>query len=538
MSAGCAAGRPAPRLGVIIVVDMLPTELFARASEHFGERGFKRLMNDGAWFTNARFSYGVTLTGPGHATIVTGTNPAGHGIVANGWYKPPSDLRIHCVQDENHSRVGASEGATPEGKSPHFLEVPTLGDALKERYGDSAQVWAFALKDRAAVLLGGKSADGAVWWQGSTSRFLSSTHYFDQLPHWCEQLNEERFADRFFNTEWDRLLPEEAYRDCDADNVSYEAGASVLWTNKLPKILGKNLPFPSRIYYAQLSCSPAGNELVFELARQAVSYESLGADDVTDLLAISLSSVDICGHSFGPNSHEMLDMMVRTDRQIESFLDFLEEMVGLDQCTILLTGDHGVGPIPERSAEKGLDAGRFDLTELFETMHQAMTDRYGSAGQQVYYVTAVNLPWVYLNEPLITWKGIDLDEAARVAAEAAKKHEGIEDVVTMGSLKGRSAKALSPLERAVANSAYEGRSGHLYLHHKPHWFREGTGCGHGSAHEYDTRVPVMMMGDGIRPGKYDTPIEIRDVAVTFAATLGIKPPSGATGRVFRDALEP
>lgn len=533
---GCSRPRRTPRLAVVVVVDMFPGDSLARYGEHFGDGGFKRLVNKGAHFINAHFSHAGTLTGPGHATIVTGTTPSGHGIIGNYWYRPGEQAAIGCVDDEDRETIGSIEWYDPEGFSPHMLAASTLGDELKSRYGPESKVWSFSLKPRAALLAAGKSADGAIWFSTKSGDFVSTNFYFNQVPAWCLRLNEERFADKFLGATWDRVLPENAYAKCDIDDAPYETGPRVLWLNVLPKILGQAIPTANRMYYEQLQSSPFGNELVFEAARRAVIHEALGQDDIPDLLVLSLSSVDYCGHLFSPDSHEMLDMMVRTDQQLASWLEFLDREVGPDQYVLVLTGDHGVGPAPERAQRAGLGGGRIDLSQLFTELHDALVKEFGPTEEKIYYLTAINLPWIYLNEPVLRYQGVDLDQAAALVADVAARHDGVNTALVAGGLKNKPPESLTPLERAVVNGVFAKRSGQVYLHLERYWYRTGVCAGHGSLHNYDTHVPVVLAGDAFRPGRYDQRIEIRDLAVTLSEVLDIQPPSRSTGRVLREAL--
>ena len=536
VQSGCAAPHRTPRLAVVVVVDMLPADYLARYGDHFGKGGFKRLTQSGAVFNNANFSFGATLTGPGHATIVTGTTPADHGIIGNQWYRSGTDAPISCVDDGAYMTIGHLEWFDSVGFSPHRLAVPTIGDELKGHYGAEAKVWATALKPRAAVIAAGASGDGAIWFTPKSGDFVSSTFYGPEVPAWCAKLNKDRYADQFFGKTWDRILPHGAYAKCGMDDVPYETGSRLIWMNTLPKVLGQGLSSPSRIYYEQLQSSPFGNELVFEAARQAVTGEALGQDDIPDLLIVSLSSVDYCGHLFGPDSYEMLDMMARTDRQLASWLEFLDQKIGSDQYVVLLTGDHGVGSAPERTQRTGLGGGRIDLAELFGGLHHALAEAFGPTDQQIYYLTAIDLPWIYLNEPVLRFHGVDIEEAAEAVAKAAGEWEGIDTAIVVSRLKGKRKESLTPLESAVANSVFEQRSGQVYMHLERNWYRTGVCAGHGSAHDYDTHVPVVLAGKPFRGGSYDDPVAMKDLAVTLGEVLGIGPPSHASGRVLGEAL--
>lgn len=536
IQSGCSASRRPPRLAVILVVDMFPADYMARWGEHFGTGGFKRLVNSGAEFTNAYFTYAVTTSAPGHATIVTGAVPSEHGITTNRWYRPGSNQPINCVDDEHYMTIGHIDVYDSQGFSPNRLVASTIGDELKRKYGDQAKVWSTSLKPRTAVTAAGKSADGAVWFTPKSGDFVTSTFYHSLAPAWMTKLNEQRFGDQFLNKSWDRLLPEEAYAKCDVDNAPYEVGSRMLWLNTMPKTLGLNMDQPSRLFYEQLRCSPFGNDLVFESARQIVVNESLGGDDIPDLLIVSLSSVDYCGHTFGPDSHEMLDMMARTDRQVAAWLDFLDAQIGPDQYIVLLTGDHGVSPAPERAQRAGLGGGRINLTEMFKELNNALVEEFGPTDEKLYYLTTIEPPWVYLNEQVLRFHKADLDKAAELVAQVAQRHEGVNTALVTSRVRDKAEESRTPLEKAVANSIYENRTGHVYLHVEPYWFAAGVCTGHGTFHDYDTHVPVVFSGQAFRSGTYSERIAMTDLAVTLSKVLGTESPSHASGRVLEEAL--
>lgn len=534
MGSGCASSRQTPRLTVVIVVDMFPTSYLDQFHDHFGDRGFKRMMRDGAYFTNARFDYGATLTSPGHATIATGANPSEHGVVANYWYPPYSSERTYSVGDEAVQPLGTTE-LRAAAHSPHYLQVPTFGDDLKRAY-PGAKVWSMALKPHASVLMGGHFADGVIWWSSTNGRFVSSSHYFDELPDWCESLNAEHFSDSFFHATWNRALPESSYSHCRKDAASYESGARVFWTNTMPKVLAKNLPDPNMVFYKQLEASPFGNELVFEVARRAVIHESLGADEIPDVLFISLSASDNCGHLFGPASHEVFDLMVRTDAQLAAWFDFLDQTIGLDKYQILLTGDHGAGTAPEHAQDLGLDGGRLDVRGMFDDIDDALTASLGVSLDGEYYLTGIQMPWLYLNTPLLERMSIDLDTAVTAVVDYAASYQGIDTAISTADVMNRPAKSLTALERAVRNNVFDDRSGHVYLHVKENWARRGLCADHGTAHDCDRHVPVIFMGTAFRPGVYDQPVDMRDPATTLRAVLGVASDASPSGRVLREAL--
>lgn len=530
------AGAERPRLVVLIVVDQLRGDYLTRFGDLFGEGGFKRLASRGAWFTNAHFSYGATLTGPGHATVSTGRNPSSHGIVGNGWYGPDRKDSVYCVEDSGCPLVGAGQSGTASGRSPRLMVGPTLGDRLKEKLGNSAKVWSCGLKDRASILIAGHRADRAIWWSTQTGDFVSSSYYGATLPDWCRAMNKERYADSFFKAVWERALPKDAYTRCSPDDVDYEAAGSSGIANTLPKTIGGKSKGPDRSYYNSLFGSPFGNDLVLEVARRMVVNESLGDDEITDLLCLILSSNDSVGHSFGPDSHEVLDMTVRTDRQLAAWLEFLDKRIGLDRCFIALTADHGVGPAAELTIRRGQGGGRISQIEILGELNRALRAAFAITNEEVELIRAVEFPWIYVNLPVVKARGLEKSRVIEATARVVREHEGVEAAIIPSKIAAMPKQTVTPWERSAQQSYYTGRSGDVYVHVKRNWNASSMCATHGTFHPYDTHVPLMLMGKGIRPGRYDMRVDPRDLAVTLCEILGLELPPKPAGRVLSVAL--
>ncbi len=537
---GCSAPRAEtikPKLGVVIVVDMLGSDVLARAEGHLSDRGFKRLMREGATFTNANFSHAASNTSPGHATIVTGAPPSAHGIIGDHWFNPFSETVVASVADPQLFVTGTAHAAVMTACSPQNLDAETVGDSLKQKYGPESKVFSAALKDNASVLMGGAKADGAFWFTRRSGEYITSSHYSDALPYWVEQLNRERYSESFFKSSWKRALPKEAYAKCDDDDVPYERGDMSLWDNTLPKTMGRSMPSPTWIYFSRVHSSPFGNDIVLEWARRAVIEEKLGKDDTPDLLFVGLSSPDYCGHTFGPDSHEMLDMIVQTDRQLGDWLDFLDKRVGLDNCAIVLTGDHGTTPTPEFAKKKGKDAGRIELTELVKKLNGILRAKYGTPEGGGNIIKSIVPPWIYINETTVSALKQDIDKVVPQVAQIVKGYGGIQDVVAVDALAAKPKKELTKLERAALQSAFPERSGHILFQTKPNWYFTDNCAGHGSLHAYDTHVPLIFRGPAFKAGRYEKPVNMMDLAPTLSRALGIKPPSKSQGRALTEALK-
>src|SRR5262245_57662149 len=343
-----------PRLAVLLVFDQMRGDYLTRWQELFGDAGFRRLQREGVWFPNCHYPYAFTVTGAGHASLLTGCTPAVHGIVGNDWYDRDAGQTVNCVGSSRYEQVpaagalGAFIGKKSKGGvSPERLLVPSLGDGLKEATNGKARVVALSLKDRSAVLPGGRRPDACYWFDTSTGTFVTSSYYCDRVHSWVEAYNWDRLADRWFGHDWTRLKPSLEYdRYSGPDDVAAE-GTGVAQGRIFPHPLTGGLKGPGGAYYEALTMSPFGNDLLLGLVKRVVEAEALGQRDTADLLCISFSSNDLIGHNWGPDSHEVLDVTLRSDLIVAELLTFLDERIGKGNYLLALTADHGICPLPE-----------------------------------------------------------------------------------------------------------------------------------------------------------------------------------------------
>ena len=493
-----ALAAEAPRLVVVIAVDQFRYDYLLRFAPQY-EHGLRRLLDRGAVFTNAFLDHYPTVTASGHATILTGATPAVHGIVGNSWYDRETGRMVTSVSDPNVRLLGA-EGS---GASPWRLQTDGVGDKLKARPG--AKVIGISIKDRAAILTAGRSADAAYWYHPATGRFVSSTWYMERLPDWVAKFNSSGAADRWLGKAW---IP---------------AGAEQP-SVRLPRE-------PGRDYYGLLRRTPYANELVREFAEQAVRAEKLGEDAVTDLLAVSFSANDYVGHRWGPDSPEVRDISIATDRTLGRFLDFLDAEIGLARVLVVFTADHGVAPVPEQRRAQKRPGGRIPEERIAEAVERRLTERYGEGK----WVVGHSGPLPYLNHRLIAEKGLDLDEVRAEAARAARNVPHVSRVYTYGDLAAAGAGA-DAIERRLLNGFHRVRGADLFVVAEPFWIFGGNAATHGSPHAYDAHIPLILMGPGIRPGRYREPCVLNDLAPTLAALLEVGLPAGSAGRVLEAAL--
>jgi predicted AlkP superfamily pyrophosphatase or phosphodiesterase len=517
-----------PKLVVVIVVDQLRADYLPRFRTRFVNRGFNLMLRRGAGFSDARHLHAATLTCPGHAAVLAGSHPDVNGIIANVWYDAATDRAVYCAADTSVTLVGAET----EGRSPRNLVGSTVGDELKLATGGRGKVVAIAGKDRSAIMLGGHRADGAYWMVDTL--FVTSTYYMKDLPGWARQFNASGAVSAYSGRSWDRLLPRSAYDALGPDDAEGEEG-DVNSSRAFPHRLGEA---SSDKFVDAFEASPYQNEVIADFAMRAVTEEGLGLDEVPDLLAIGFSANDLIGHAYGPDSHEVMDVTLRTDRLLQRMFGFLDRRVGLRNVVIVLTADHGVAPLPERvnRLNPGAGATRLDPAVLATAAETALRARFG-APPSASWVARFASPWLYLNVRGLQQRGHSIEEAERIAQAAIRPVPGVSLVLTATELQQPRNPAVPS---AAAFSFYPSRSGNIYYELTPYVVpgsaREGTT--HGSPWSYDARVPMLWFGRSIRPGVYHEPASTADIAPTLTFLLGIGPPDSSQGRVLSEMVRP
>ena len=522
-----------PRLVLAIIVDQFRYDYIERFWDLFGNDGFKRLINEGALFTNANYEYVPTYTACGHASIFSGSVPALNGIVGNLWFDRESGKQRIMVADDNaHLVTGKGVSERGGAASPRTLIGTTIGDQMRLSNNFQSKVITASLKDRSAVLPGGQRPNGAYWFNDADGQFVTSDYYFKELPGWVKKFGAEKGPDKYFGMKWDRALPASAYARSQSERLPVQRSSLGA---QFPYVVTGGEEKPGQKFYIAFQLTPFSSEYLAEFGKAALDAESLGADEFPDLLSISFSAPDLTGHFYGPDSEEIEDTYFRLDRVIADLLTYVDRKVGLANTTIFVTGDHGVAPIPEYSRSKGYDAARIPGRDVMDAANKALEARFG---QGKWVVNLVN-DQLYLDQKLIAEKKVDPAEAERVAGEAALSMEGIVNYFTRTEIAG-GRMPVGVVARRVTNGFYRKRSGDVWLVTKPFsFFMEGDlPTTHGSPYNYDTHVPVILFGSGVRPGRYNAECSPTDIAPTLAAMLGIEPPPNRTGRVLAEALAP
>jgi len=495
-----------PKLVLAIVVDQFRYDYLLRFRQDYNS-GFVRLLQQGAFFTDAHYLHATTVTAVGHSTFLSGATPSISGIIANEWYDRESAQTVTSVFDPSSKLVGGL--ADKPGSSPRRLLVSTVGDEIKMQGGDS-KVIGVSIKDRSAILPAGHMADGAYWYADESNAWVTSTYYRSALPEWAKKVNQEEPYKAYIGAKW---LPYDAA----------DGSAKPFCTMGVSKagICGS------------IEATPWGNEMIEEFAERAIDGEDLGRHSGTDVLTVSFSANDYVGHAVGPDDPSVRDISIRTDRLLGKLLTFVDQRVGTGNTLVVFTADHGVAPVPEVNAARKMPGGRIPDAELIQKMTTALTKRFGPGKWLLPGPAATP----YLNLELIDSHKLDRAEVERVAAEAALTDSHIARAYTREDiLNGRVQQ--DTIGRAVTLGFYGRRSGDLYILQEPYYLFGGTtGTSHGTPYTYDNHVPIVFLGPGIRPGTYSRTVAVNDIAPTLAAILGVTEPSGSVGRVLTEMLQ-
>jgi len=522
-----AAGGPA--LVVVLVVDGLPQEQVVKYRDLYGSGGFKRLLDDGAWFGNAHHMHAVTLTAPGHATMLTGTYPYRNGIIANEWTDRQSFEQVYNTGDAAHTYIGA-ETKKLDGTSPARLRVTTVGDELRYSNNGQSRVIAVSGKDRGAILLAGHRGT-AYMYMDKNGQFASSTYYMKAHPAWHDAYYASKPQDKWMGEAWTPLLPDAAYaRSVPEGQPWYRpfVGGAKAFPYPLPK--------DPKAYYAQLTRTPFGDEATLDFARAAIEGENLGRNPagVADLLGISLSTHDYVNHGYGPESKISQDHVLRLDRALAAFFDYLDRRVGLDKVVIALSADHGFMNAPEFSTTNGLAGVRINQSKLIADLNIALSERFGVKGN---LAPRFGYPAIPLDQALIARSFLNRAEVENFAARFIEGFPGIAQVFTRTQLENGLLPD-SPLGAQVLKAWNRDVSGDLYIVQHPFTMFGSLVVTHGSPYSYDTNVPLMLYGKTwIKAGKYPQAAAVADLAPTLSYLLDVRLPSGSEGRVLEEILK-
>ncbi len=524
------AQKKKPKLVIGIVVDQMRYDYLTRFWDKYGDGGFKKLVNEGFNCKNANYNYMPTYTGPGHASIYTGTTPENNGIISNTWYNKATNNTMYCTGDYMANTVGSN---SIYGKmSPKNILSTTITDELKLATNNKGKVIGISIKDRGAILPAGHKANAAYWYEGGdVGKWITSSFYMNELPEWVQKVNKQNNSDKYLNTKWETLLPIAEYTESIADNNPYEgvfnSENSPVFPHDLPALRSANLN------YSLIKFTPFGNTILKELAMGAIKGEELGKDRFTDFLTVSFSSPDYIGHQYGPMSIEVEDTYLRLDKDLEEVLNYLEKNFEKGDVLIFLTADHGAVNVPQYLIDNNIAAGYFDNDKLTKDLKEHLKKEYDTDT----LIMNVSNYQVFLNHQYINdnnWNVVAIENAI---ARFILTQKGVAKVVTATNLKSSefSDRILGNVQRGF----HQVRSGDVLYVLESGWIPAGysTGTTHGSPYNYDTHVPLLWYGTGIKKGETNREIFIPDIAATLSLLMEVQPPSACTGKPIQELIK-
>ncbi len=515
-----------PDLVLMITVDQLRGDFARRIEDRLSPAGFRYLLDNGTVYLNAHYSHLLTSTAAGHATLMTGADTPQHGMAGNEWFDMATRRELYNTEDRDYPVL--DKPAEPaEGRSPRNLLSPTIADQLVAASEGKSRVFSASLKDRGAIIPAGQSGK-AFWYSKTTGKFVTSSYYYPEYPDWVIRWNDAGHADRYRNQRWELLLDRDQYVFRDRDERWFEKPEGLLDTT-FPHPLGNP---DSKAFYSSLRSTPMADQLLLSFVKTWVEAENIGGNGQTDLLAVSFSATDYIGHDFGPNSLEAEDNLLHLDRTLQELFRFLDQRVGLDRTLVVLASDHGVAPAPERMARLGAPAQRHHPIEFMRQANALLRDRFNIDSD---LAIAFFKPGVYLDTREIEALGLDLAEVERALAAEFMQMPGFSAAYSRSDLLAGTMPDTIHANMA-ARSVHPARSGHIIVVQDPFWFLasepEDNAATHGSPYAYDTHIPIMLAGPGIRQQRMVVPVEARDLAPTVCKFLDIAPPPDATGQLL------
>ena len=516
-----AAAIERPKLVVGIVVDQMRWDYLYRYQKRYTDGGFKRLLGEGFSCENTMIPYVPSVTAIGHTCIYTGSVPSIHGIAGNNFVK--DGKKVYCTDDDSVKPVGTTSVAAL--MSPRNLWVSTIGDEMKIASNGRAKVVGVALKDRASILPAGHNPNGAFWFDDQTGCFITSSYYMDRLPKWVEAFNDKRLPEQYLSQKWNTLYPKNTYTESATDENEYENGIREGVKATLPL----NLPELYKKYgYGIIRNTPFGNSLTLDMAKAAIDGEQLGTDDETDLLTVSCSSTDYIGHQVGTHAIETEDTYLRLDKAIADFLAYLDSKVGKGNYLVFLSADHGAMNNAAFLQDRRIPAGSWDASATAKKLNHVLAKEYPEAGDIV--KTVMNYQ-VFFNRDVIKSKQLDFDNIKQTVVNVLKEDPSVLYACDMA--KASTESIPEEVKSRIINGYNRERSGDVVIILKPNFYAHGMkGTDHGAWNSYDTHIPLVFMGWGIKHGATTKQTFMTDIAPTIAAMLHVQAPNGCVGKAI------
>ena len=547
IQAAVFAQADTPRLVLQITVDQLRGDFITRYEERLGAGGFRYLLDNGVYYTNAHYQHANTETIVGHASLATGTVPAAHGMVGNIWFDRELGRQVYNIEDPDYHLLSADadvdssteidptqRAAKADGRSPNAILSSTFGDELSLHFGGKSKVFGVSVKDRGAVAMAGH-AGKAFWFSKAGGAFVTSSYYYDRYPEWVIEWNARKVPYEFAGRQWSLLHDASSYRFGDADDRPWETDFPG-WGRTFPHAYGDA---DDKYFTTRLTLGPAGDRLVLAFARELVEKEQVGKDETPDYLSVSFSSTDYVGHLFGASSLEAEDHFLQLDRTLAELLQFIDREVGLEHTLITLSADHGGPDTPGYLNQQGIrNAFYFDTNALDrQPAINRLKEKFGT-GEEL--ITGYSHPYVNLNRELIAELGLDQASVEAAVAEELQRFRGVNRAISTSALSVNAVPD-TLLMRSIRNNFHHKRSGDIYLVFDPNVFINDfdgliVASTHGSPWRYDTHVPIVFAGPGIEPRRVSRAVTPYDIAATLAARLGTQPPSASIGTPLPEVM--
>lgn len=514
-----AIGVQRPKLVVGIVIDQMRWDYLYRYQKRYTDGGFKRLLNEGFSCENTVIPYVPSVTAIGHTCIYTGSVPSIHGIAGNNFVK--NGEKVYCTDDDTVKPVGSNSEAGL--MSPRNLWVTTIGDEMKIASNGRAKVVGVALKDRASILPAGHNPDGAFWFDDKSGNFITSTYYMNQLPKWVKAFNSKKLPEHYLSEKWNTLYPKDTYTESTSDENEYENGIKKGVKATLPL----NLPELYKKYgYNIIRNTPFGNSLTFDMAKAAIDGEQLGADDETDLLAVSCSSTDYIGHQVGTHAVETEDTYLRLDKAIADFLSYLDTKVGKGNYLVFLSADHGAMNNARFLQDRRIPAGNWDDGVAAKKLNEMIAKEFPNTSDLV--KTVMNYQ-VFFNREVIKNQHLDFAKIKQTVVDFLKEDSCVLYACDMEKTMTESIP--EEVKYRIVNGYNRERSGNIQIVLKPNFYTHGMkGTDHGAWNLYDTHIPLVFMGWGIKHGATTKRTFMTDIAPTIGAMIHVQAPNGCVGQ--------
>ena len=518
-----------PKLVIGIVIDQMRYDYLTRFADRYGKDGFNRILKNGFSLENAHYNFIPTYTAVGHASIYAGTSPNNHGIISNNWYDKVLKKSIYCVDDINYKTIG-NDGIVGQ-KSPYRLYTTTVADQLQLAQNMQGKTIGIAIKDRSAILPVGHTANAAYWYDaGNKNQWITSSFYMEELPDWVKAFNSNNKADAYLNEAWETLYDIKTYSQSRADNNIYENNLNGQEKPVFPKNLKKLREQNDN--FSLIKTIPAGNTYTIDFAKAVIKGEQLGKSEFTDFLAVSFSSTDYVGHRYGVASVETEDTYLRLDKDLGHFFNFLDTEVGKENYTLFLTADHAAVHVPSYLQSLKIPAHYINTTKLKKFLSD-ITQKYFNSKELIENVSNYQ---IFLNQEKIEALGFNKNTVAQRLADEVLSFDKIYKAVTAKTLQ------TTNFTEGVMHSLQQGYnpkfSGDVLMIPYPatlNYSRKGTS--HGSGYSYDTHVPVIFYGNGIKKGASKKTYKIIDIAPTISNLLKIEAPNGTSGKIIEEVLK-